>query len=45
MTVGDYIKELRVSNGYSQEQLGKLLGVQEAVSSSLATRTSVRKPL
>lgn len=30
MTVGDYIKELRVSNGYSQEQLGKLLGVQRA---------------
>lgn len=30
MTVGDYIKELRLSRGYSQEQLGKLLGVQRA---------------
>ncbi len=30
MTVGDYIKELRTSRGYSQEQLGKMLGVQRA---------------
>lgn len=30
MTVGDYIKDLRVSRGYSQEQLGKLVGVQRA---------------
>ena len=30
MTVGDYIKDLRVSRGYSQEQLDKLVGVQRA---------------
>lgn len=30
MNVGDYIKQLRLSRGYSQEQLGKLVGVQRA---------------
>lgn len=30
MAVGDYIKDLRISRGYSQEQLGKLVGVQRA---------------
>lgn len=30
MNVGDYIKQLRLSHGYSQEQLGKLVGVQRA---------------
>ena len=30
MKVGEYIKELRIEHGYSQEQLGKLIGVQRA---------------
>lgn len=30
MNVGDYIKKLRTEYGYSQEQLGKLVGVQRA---------------
>ena len=30
MNIGDYIKKLRTQNGYSQEELGKLLGVQRA---------------
>ena len=30
MNIGDYIKKLRTENGYSQEELGALLGVQRA---------------
>ena len=30
MNIGEYIKQLRIAHGYSQEQLGKLLGVQRA---------------
>lgn len=30
MTVGQYIKELRISRGMSQEELGQLLGVKKA---------------
>lgn len=30
MNIGSYIKRLRTENGYSQEELGKLLGVQRA---------------
>ncbi len=30
MNVGEYIKKLRIKSGYSQEQLGNLLGVQRA---------------
>lgn len=30
MNVGEYIKRLRTENGYSQEQLGNLVGVQRA---------------
>ena len=30
MNVGEYIKKLRIESGYSQEQLGNLLGVQRA---------------
>lgn len=30
MNIGDYIKKLRKENGYSQEELGRLLGVQRA---------------
>lgn len=30
MNVGEYIKSLRIKYGYSQEQLGKLIGVQRA---------------
>lgn len=30
MNIGDYIKTLRIRSGYSQEQLGKLVGVQRA---------------
>lgn len=30
MNVGDYIKKLRTEYGYSQDQLGKLVGVQRA---------------
>lgn len=30
MNIGDYIKKLRTENGYSQEELGKMLGVQRA---------------
>lgn len=30
MNVGEYIKQLRNKNGYSQEQLGRLVGVQRA---------------
>lgn len=30
MDVGEYIKRLRINNGYSQEELGKLLGVKRA---------------
>lgn len=30
MNIGSYIKHLRTENGYSQEELGKLLGVQRA---------------
>lgn len=30
MNIGDYIKKLRTDKGYSQEQLGKLVGVQRA---------------
>lgn len=30
MNVGEYIKSLRMKYGYSQEQLGKLIGVQRA---------------
>ena len=30
MKIGDYIKKLRIENGYSQEELGSLLGVQRA---------------
>lgn len=30
MNTGDYIKKLRTENGYSQEELGKMLGVQRA---------------
>lgn len=30
MNVGEYIKKLRTDNGYSQEHLGNLLGVQRA---------------
>ena len=30
MKVGEYIKKLRIEHGYSQEQLGKLIGVQRA---------------
>lgn len=30
MNIGDYIKKLRTENGFSQEQLGSMLGVQRA---------------
>ncbi len=30
MNVGEYIKQLRNKSGYSQEQLGRLVGVQRA---------------
>lgn len=30
MNIGDYIKKLRTENGLSQEELGKMLGVQRA---------------
>lgn len=30
MNVGNYIKELRISRGLSQEELGKIVGVQRA---------------
>lgn len=30
MNIGDYIKKLRTEKGYSQEELGALLGVQRA---------------
>lgn len=30
MDVGQYIKHLRINNGYSQEELGQLLGVKRA---------------
>lgn len=30
MNIGEYIKKLRTENGYSQEELGSLLGVQRA---------------
>lgn len=30
MNIGEYIKKLRTENGYSQEQLGNLVGVQRA---------------
>ena len=30
MNMGERIKELRVSNGYTQEELGKILGVKKA---------------
>lgn len=30
MNVGEYIKKLRIDKGYSQEQLGNLIGVQRA---------------
>lgn len=30
MNIGSYIKKLRKENGYSQEELGRLLGVQRA---------------
>lgn len=30
MNIGEYIKTLRVRSGYSQEELGKLVGVQRA---------------
>lgn len=30
MNVGNYIKELRISRGLSQEELGKVVGVQRA---------------
>ncbi len=30
MNIGDYIKKLRTENGYSQEELGSMLGVQRA---------------
>lgn len=30
MNVGEYIRQMRIENGYSQEQLGKMLGVQRS---------------
>lgn len=30
MTMGEYIKQLRIENGWSQEQLGKKVGVNRA---------------
>ena len=30
MTMGEYIKQLRTSHGFSQEELGKMVGVNRA---------------
>ena len=40
MTMGQYIKHLRENAGLSQEELGKLIGVQRAQISKLENNTT-----